>query len=195
LKSTLRDRSRSTSCNAGHDGVVSSGSSNSFSIHAEKRFSVARFHELCTGQMLPGVSPGGGGRSARTVKSRLIVPHSAGPPSRVNVARQVPAAGDLTSVYQKKGGPPWRSRDLTATLPSGSISESSPSSGFSTEKMTRNGAPFHGTIGEGNTASPTTSSQLFAPCARASPAQAKNAHAASSAVAGMKCRARDKGAS
>jgi len=46
------------------------------------------------------------------------------------------------------------------TLPSGPTSESSPSSGFSTAKMTRKGAPFHGTSGEGKTASSAASSQL-----------------------------------
>ena len=37
-----------------------------------------------------------------------------------------PAAGALTSVNQKYGGPPWRSREVAATLPSGPVSESSP---------------------------------------------------------------------
>ena len=70
-----------------------------------------------------------------------------------------PAAGDLTSANQKYGGPPCRSRDLAATLPSGAISESSPSSGFSAAKTTRNGAPFHGATGEGRTAISAASSQ------------------------------------
>ena len=65
-----------------------------------------------------------------------------------------------TSANQKYGGPPCRSRDLAATLPSGAISESSPSSGFSAAKMTRNGAPFHGVTGEGRTASSAASSQV-----------------------------------
>ena len=99
-------------------------------------------------------------RSARTAMSRVIVPHPAGARSRASVARHVPAAGDLTSANQKYGGPPWRSRDLAATLPSGAISESSPSSGFSAAKTTRKGAPFHGTIGEGRTASSAASSQV-----------------------------------
>src|SRR5204862_5832292 len=130
LNRTLRDRSRSTSCSAGHDGAASSGSSNSFSIQAENRFSVARFQALRNGQTLPAVALSGGGRSARTAMSRVIVPHPAGAPrSRVSVARQVPAAGDLTSANQKYGGPPCRSRDLAATPPSGPISHTPPASG------------------------------------------------------------------
>ncbi len=42
------------------------------------------------------------------------------------VACQEPAAGPLISVNQKYGGPPWRSREVAATLPSGPVSESSP---------------------------------------------------------------------
>ena len=99
-------------------------------------------------------------RSARTAISRVIVLHSAGARSRASVARHVPAAGDATSANQKYGGPPCRSRDLAATLPSGAISESSPSSGFSAAKMTRRGAPFHGATGEGRTASSAASSQV-----------------------------------
>src|SRR5262245_23646652 len=94
--------------------------------------------------------------------SREIVPHPAGAPSRVSCACQVPAAGAATSAYQKYGGPPSRSRDFAATLPLGASSESSPSSGFSTATITRNGAPFHGATGEGSTASPTASSQVLA---------------------------------
>src|ERR1700722_3566578 len=156
----LRDRSRSTSCSAFHDGAASSGASNSFSIHAEYRFSVPRFHELRTGQMLPGVSCGRGGSWARTAISRVIVLHSAGAPSRASFACHVPAAGDAISANQKYGGPPCRSRDVAATLPSGAISESSPSSGFSTAKITRKGAPFHGATGEGKTARSVASSQM-----------------------------------
>src|SRR5947199_746460 len=168
----LRERSRSTSCSAGHDGAASSGSSNSFSIQAENRFSVARFQALRNGQTLPAVTLSGGGRSARTAMSRVIVPHPAGAPrSRVSVARQVPAAGDLTSANQKYGGPPCRSRDLAATLPSGPISDNSPSSGFSAAKMTRSGAPFHGVTGDGSTARPAASSPALPdPWALAPPA-------------------------
>src|SRR3984957_20035427 len=156
----LRDRSRSTSCNAFHDGAASSGASKSFSIHAEYRFSVPRFHELRTGQMLPGVSCGRGGSWARTAISRVIVLHSAGAPSRASFACHVPAAGDAISANQKYGGPPCRSRDVAATLPSGAISENSPSSGFSAAKMTRKGAPFHGATGEGKTARSAAPSQV-----------------------------------
>src|SRR5216684_4149738 len=131
LNRTLRERSRSTSCSAFHDGAASSGASKSFSIHAEYRFSVPRFQVLRAGQTLPSAAPGRGGWSRRTAISRVIVPHSAGARSRASVARHVPAAGDATSANQKYGGPPCRSRDLAATLPSGAISESSPSSGFS----------------------------------------------------------------
>src|ERR1700681_730303 len=160
LNRKLRDRSRSTSCSAGHDSVASSGASKSFSIHAEYKFSVARFHVLRTGQRLPSVARGRDGSSLRTAISRVIVLHSAGALSRASVACHVPAIGDVTSTNQKYGGPPCRSRDLAATLPSGAISESSPSSGFSAAKTTRKGAPFHGAIGEGRTASSASSSQI-----------------------------------
>src|SRR5258708_36518929 len=163
----LRDRSRSTSCSAGHDGAASKGSSNNFSIQAENRFSVARFQALRNGQTLPAVALSGGGRSARTVMSGVIVPPPAGPRSRASVARHVPAAGVLTSANQKYGGPPWRWRDLAATLPSGPISDSSPSSGFSAAKMTRSGAPFHGVTGDGSTVRPAAPSP--APAAPSGP--------------------------
>ena len=105
----------------------------------------------------------------------MIVLHSAGARSRASVACHVPAAGEATSANQKYGGPPCRSRDLAATLPSGAISESSPSSGFSAAKTTRKGAPFHGAIGEGRTASSAASSQLpGAPWARASAAEKRD---------------------
>src|SRR5882672_11217608 len=105
LNRKLRDRSRSTSCSAGHDGAASKGSSKSFSIHAENRFSVARFHVLRKGQTLPGAALGCGGRSARTAMSRVIVLHPAGARSTASVARHVPAVGDATSASQKYGGP------------------------------------------------------------------------------------------
>src|SRR5258708_16200043 len=92
LNRILRDRSRSTSCSAGHDGAASSGASKSFSIHAEYKFSVARFHVLRNGQTLPAVAPGRGGSCALTAISRVIVPHSAGARSRTSLACHVPAA-------------------------------------------------------------------------------------------------------
>ena len=155
MNSTLRDGSRSTKCSAGQDGAASSGSSNSFSIQAENRFSVSRFQTPRKGQTLPATVPGRAGASARTAISRVTAPQ----PARVSVARQVPAAGDLTSASQKYGGPPWRSRERAATLPSGAISASSPSAGFSAVNSTRSGAPFHGTIGDGSIASSAASSQ------------------------------------
>ena len=183
LNRTLRDRSRSTSCSAGHDGAASSGASNSFSIQAEYRFSVSRFQVLRRGQRLPSVARGRGGSTARTAISRVIVLHSAGARSRASVACHVPAAGAATSANQKYGGPPCRSLDLAATLPSGAISESSPSIGFSAAKMTRRGAPFQGATGEGRTASSAASSQVpIGPCACESTAenrQTKNAPAIS----------------
>src|ERR1700730_14034879 len=94
LNRKLRDRSRSTSCSAGHDSVASSGASKSFSIHAEYKFSVARFHVLRRGQTLPSVAPGRGGLSWRTAISRGIVLHSAGALSRASGAWHVPAGGD-----------------------------------------------------------------------------------------------------
>jgi hypothetical protein len=82
-------------------------------------------------------------------------------PDAASAARHVPTAGAATSTYQKYGGPPWRSRDLATTLPSGPLRESSPSSGFSAAKTTRNGMPFHGAIGADKTVtSAAPSSQL-----------------------------------
>jgi hypothetical protein len=153
-------RSRSTSCSAGHDGSTSSGASKSFSIHAEYKFSVVRFHASLTGQTRFPVACGRGGSLRCTAISRVIVLHSADAPSRVSFACHVPAAGAATSANQKYGGPPCRSRDLAATFPSGAIRESSPSSGFSAAKTTRKGAPFHGAIGEKRTASSAASSQV-----------------------------------
>src|SRR5262245_61266379 len=171
LNRKLREGSRTTSCNAGHDGSASSGSSNSFSIQAENRFSVARFQVLRKGQVLPAAGPGPPGLSGRTLISRVIGPHPAPACWGVSVACQEPAAGALISVNQKYGGPPWRSREVAATLPSGPVSESSPCSGFSVTSMTRNGAPFHGAHGEGRSAiSPAASHSDAAPCAPAFPA-------------------------
>src|SRR6202521_944832 len=76
LNRTLRDRSRSTSCSAFHDGSASSGASKSFSIHAEYKFSVPRFQALRTGQTLPCVAVGRGGSWPATAISRVIVLHS-----------------------------------------------------------------------------------------------------------------------
>src|SRR5713101_6421050 len=61
LNRKLRVRSR---CSAGHDGAASGGASKSFSIHAEYKFSVARFHVLRKGQRLPSVARGRGGSTA-----------------------------------------------------------------------------------------------------------------------------------
>src|SRR5208282_6287155 len=75
------------------------------------------------------------------------------------------------SANQKYGGPPWRPRDLAATRPSGVISDSSPSSGFSAATMTRNGPPVHGAAGAERTAISAASSQEpNKPAARASAA-------------------------
>src|SRR6185312_7061395 len=161
LNRKLRDRSRSTSCRAGHDGAASSGASKSFSIHAEYKFSVARFHVLRKGQTLSEVALGDGGLSSRTAISRLIVPHSAD----ASFACHAPEAGDANSANQKYGGPPCRSRDLATTRPSGAISDSSPSSGFSAAKTTRKGAPFHGAIGDDKTAMSVSSPQMPLACA------------------------------
>ena len=87
----------------------------------------------------------------------MIVGHSPPAPSRTSAARHLPAAGEATSANQKYGGPPCRSRDLTAIVPSGARSESSPLTGISAAMSTRNGAPVHGATGEGRTA--TSASQ------------------------------------
>src|SRR5436190_18468199 len=138
----LRDRSRNTSCSAGHDGAASSGSSNSFSIQAENRFSVLRFQAARNGQTLPAVPLIGGGRSARTAMSRVIVPQPAGAPrSRVNVARQVPTAGVLTSAIQKYGGPPPPRRGVAADPPPGAGRGTPPPRGGSPPGKERGGGP------------------------------------------------------
>ena len=166
LNRKLRDRSRKTSWSAGHDGVASSGASNSFSIHAENKFSVVRFQELRNGQTPVESAPGRGGASACTAISRVIVLHSPVARLRASFACHVPAAGDATSANQKYGGPPYRPRDLAATVPSGAISESSPSIGFSAAKTTRKGAPRQGVTGEDKTASSAASLQVLdEPCA------------------------------
>src|SRR5262245_28418266 len=171
LNRKLREGSRTTSCNAGHDGSTSSGSSNSFSIQAENRFSVARFQVLRNGQVLHAAKPGPAGLSGRTLISRVIGPHPAPACRGVSVACQEPAAGASISVNQKYGGPPWRFREVAATLPSGPVNESSPSSGFSVTSMMRSGAPFHGAHGEGRSAiTPAASQAGTEPCARAFPA-------------------------
>src|SRR6476646_3642711 len=165
LNRKLRDRSRSTSCSAVQDGVASSGASKSFSIHAENKFSVARFQELYSGQTPAESALSRGGASACTAMSRVIVPQSL----RASFACHVPAAGEATSANQKYGGPPYRPRDLAATVPSGAISENSPSSGCSTAKTTRRGAPRQGVIGDDRTASSAASLQApDEPCARTS---------------------------
>src|SRR5215471_18850412 len=93
LKRILRDRSRSTSCSAGHDGAASSGASNSFSIQAEYRFSVPRFHVLRRGQALADVAVGRGGSSPRTTISRVkLQPVVAR--SRVRFTCHAPAGSD-----------------------------------------------------------------------------------------------------
>src|SRR5262249_56669117 len=113
----LREGSRTPSCNAGHDGSASSGSSNSFSIQAENRFSLARFQVLRKGQVLPAVEPGPPGFSGRTLISRVIGPHPVPVCWGVSVACQEPAAGALISADQKYGGLPLRSRPAAAPPP------------------------------------------------------------------------------
>jgi hypothetical protein len=123
---------------------------------------VARFHELCTPQMAPGVPCGRGGWRLLTVMSRVIVAQSPSiMPLRASLACHVPAAGVATSAYQKYGGPSWRSRELAATLPSGATSDSSAVIGFAAVKMTRSGMPCHGATGVGRTAIPAASSQAL----------------------------------
>ena len=82
LNRKLRERSRSTSCSAFHDGAASSGASNSFSIQAEYRFSVARFQVLRSGQTLPV----GGARPRR-----LVVAHGDFARDRAAVGRRAVA--------------------------------------------------------------------------------------------------------
>src|SRR5262249_60870293 len=127
---------RPPSCTAGHDGSASSGSSNSFSIQAENRFSLARFQALRKGQVLPAPDPGPPGLSGRTLISRVIGPHPATACWGVSVACQEPAAGALISVNQKYGGPPWRPPAGAGPLPSGPGRQGSPLSGRSVPSQT-----------------------------------------------------------
>src|SRR5581483_3540910 len=155
----LRERSRKTSCSAFQDGSASSGASNSFSIQAEYRFSVSRFQELRIGQTAPPVACGGAAGVSRTVMSRVM---AAQPDALVSFACQTPGAGAATSAYQEYGGPSKRSCELAATLPSGAISDSSPSSGFSAATSTRSGMPFQGANGAGRTVMSFASLQALA---------------------------------
>src|SRR5262249_56376558 len=98
--------------------------------------------------------PGPPGLSGRTLISRVIGPHPASACWGVSVACQEPAAGALISVNQKYGGPPWRSREVAATLPSGPGSENSPLNGFSVTSMTRHRAPLPPAHRQGRSAAP-----------------------------------------
>src|ERR1700691_5897156 len=168
----MRERSRSTSFHVFHDRSALSGASNSFSIQAENRFSVARSQAAWIGQTLLAVPCGAGGLLSLTTMSRVMVAHSPVAPSRMSLACHVPAAGLAISANQKYGGPPFRSRVVAAALPSGAIKISSPANGFSAANSTCNGAPFHGDSGDGKTAIAALSSQGEA-AARAGDAPSK----------------------
>ena len=131
LNRMLRDRSRSTSCSAFHDGAASSGASNSFSIQAEYRFSVARFQLSRSGQTLPCRARWPAAACRLHGDLARDGGALAGAPSRASVACHVPAAGAATSANQKYGGPPCALARFGRDVPSGAISENSPSSGFS----------------------------------------------------------------
>src|SRR5262249_60600120 len=137
------------------------GSPTIFYTRAEVMYSFQRFHVCHRAQTPSGVAVGSGGCLRPTAMSGVIVLHPAGTPPRTSVACQVPTAGEVTSANQKYGGPPCRSRDLTASFPSGAISESSPSTGSSAAKTTRKGAPFQGAIGEDRTATSAAPAQLL----------------------------------
>jgi hypothetical protein len=96
LNRKLRAGSRTTSCNAGHDGSASSGSSNSFSIEAENRFSV-RDSRYCA---RPG-APSRGARRARFVRAHLDLARDRAAAYSclpgVSAASQEPAAGAMIS--------------------------------------------------------------------------------------------------
>src|SRR5262249_37257610 len=163
-----------------NDGSVVRGAPSNFSIHAENKFSVARFHVLRIGQTLPARG-GPGGFWALTSISRVTVRHASGAPLRTSEACHVPGAGAATSAIQKYGGPPCRSCDLAATLPSGAISVNSPSSVCSAATRTRSGAPFQGAIGAASTATSASWQLAAAVAARASlRVPTKNAPASSS---------------
>ena len=94
-------------------------------------FSVARFQVSRSGQTPPSVVRGRGGSSARTAISRVTVLHSPVARSLASFACQVPAAGEQPRRTRNKAARLAASRDLATTLPSGAISDSSPSNGFS----------------------------------------------------------------
>mgnify|MGYP003346265389 CR=1 FL=1 len=73
-------------------GVASSGSSNSFSIQAENRFSVARFQLACSGQTLPAV--------ALYVKAPAEVAYERYVSREQRAGRKLPA-GNLRSRFDK----------------------------------------------------------------------------------------------
>ena len=76
---------------------------------------------------------------------------------------------------------------MAATLPSGAISASVPSIGFSVTAMTRNGAPFHGANGDGNTVSALSSAQPAA-VAFAAGSMIVNSNSAVASVANRRAR-------
>ena len=86
-------------------------------------FPFARFQVLRRGQTLPSVAL----RPRRLLGAHGDLARDRAALGRRAVARELrlprPAAGVATSANQKYGGPPYRSRDLAATLPSGAISE------------------------------------------------------------------------
>jgi hypothetical protein len=84
------------------------------------------------------------------------------PADAASDARHFPATGFATSANQNYGSEPRRSGAVAATLPSGDISDSAPSTGFSETTITRSGAPVHGEAGEGNTVMSVGSAQVAA---------------------------------
>ena len=118
------------------------------------------FQLLRTCQKLPDGVRGGAGLPALTAMSWVIALHSA---ELIGRQRRAPCArGGHRNLGEPGIGRGRRAgrRDLAATLPSGAISDSAPSSGFSVTTMTRSGAPFHGATGEGNTVRSAASAQL-----------------------------------
>src|SRR4051794_41531601 len=101
------------------------------------------------GQVVPAGEPGPPGLSGGTWISRVIGPQPAPACWGVSVACQEPAAGALISVNQKYGGPPWRSREVAATPPSGPVSDNPPSSCVSITSQTRPGAALPGAPSRG----------------------------------------------
>ena len=144
------DRSRNTSCKAGHDGAASSGASKSFSTHAENRFSVARFQVLRRGQTVPAVALG---RWRLVAAYRYLARAVAARASARERRAPCPCGGGRHFSEPEIW---WSAEALTRFRRDASIRRNQRQFTFDLHarraKTIRKGAPFHGAIGEDRTA-------------------------------------------